>query len=170
MAVRDYIMETEKSLTSIIFQNAKWRERWGADDIQNWKSPQILQDLVPNGLSGFDKGGSPIVIVPFAGMDMWGLLHIVSRADIVRIALQKLEKYMKLAYDQSKIHGPEARQFIVIFDMDNFNLKQYVWRPATEVVISLIKMYADNYPEILKYCYIINGGYLLWYLVSYQNI
>lgn len=29
---------------------------------------------------------------------------------------------------------------------------------AAEVVISMIKMYEANYPEILKRCYIINGN------------
>lgn len=64
---------------------------------------------------------------------------------------------MKIALEQSKIHGPEARKFVVIFDMDNFNMKQYAWRPAAELVIQIIQMYSNNYPEILKYCCIING-------------
>lgn len=135
----------------------KFRERWNADEIDKWPTPQILLDLTPHGVSGFDKEGSPIIIIPFAGFDIWGLLHTVSRADIVRMTLQALESYMKLAYEQSKkMNNPACRQVVVIFDMDNFNLKQYVWRPAGEVVISLIKMYEANYPEILKCCYIIN--------------
>lgn len=64
---------------------------------------------------------------------------------------------MKIAYEQSKEHGSEARKFTVIFDMDNFSMKPYIYRPATEVVINTFKMYSDNYPEILKYCYVING-------------
>ena len=109
----------------------KWRERWGADDIENWQPPQILNDLTPKGISGFDKDGSPIIIIPFAGMDMWGMLHTVSRSDIVRLTLQCLENFMKLGLEQSKkTSNPSCRQFIVIFDMDNFNLKQYAWRPG----------------------------------------
>lgn len=64
---------------------------------------------------------------------------------------------MKNAYEKSKVHGPEARKFTVIFDMDNFSMKQYTYRPAAELVISVIQMYSNNYPEILKYCIIING-------------
>lgn len=65
--------------------------------------------------------------------------------------------YMKIAYEQSKTFGPEARKFVVIFDMDNFSMKQYAYRPAAELVINTFQMYSNNYPEILKYCYIING-------------
>lgn len=100
-------------------------------------------------------------MVPFAGMDMWGMLHTVSRADFIRSTIKILEHYMNIGYEQSKIHGPQARQFVVLFDMAGFNVKQYTWRPAAEVVIALIKNYEANYPEILKYCYIINGKCLL---------
>lgn len=65
---------------------------------------------------------------------------------------------MKLAFEQSKIYGPEARKFTVIFDMDNFSMKQYAYRPAAELVINTVQMYSNNYPEILKYCFIINGN------------
>lgn len=102
---------------------------------------------------------SAVIIVPFAGMDIWGMLHTVSRADFVRSTIKILEHYMNIGYEQSKKHGPEARQFVVLFDMAGFNVKQYTWRPAAEVVISLIKNYEANYPEILKCCYIINGKF-----------
>jgi hypothetical protein len=68
---------------------------------------------------------------------------------------------MKQAYEQSKVHGPEARKFVVIFDMDNFLMKQYAYKPAAELVINVVQMYSNNYPEILKYCYIINGDFLI---------
>lgn len=64
---------------------------------------------------------------------------------------------MKIAFEQSKTYGPEARKFIVIFDMENFSMKQYAYRPAAELVINIFQMYSLNYPEILKYCYVING-------------
>lgn len=65
---------------------------------------------------------------------------------------------MKIASEQSKTYGnPEARKFVVIFDMENFSMKQYVYRPAAELVINIFRTYSLNYPEILKYCYIING-------------
>lgn len=111
-------------------QSLKWRERWIVDDIANWKRPQPLIDYFPHGLSGFDKNGCPIIVIPFAGLDIWGLLHTVSRADFIRATIQALENYMKIGFEQSKIHGPGARQFVVVFDMEGFSIKQYTWRPG----------------------------------------
>lgn len=71
-----------------------------------------------------------VIVVPFAGMDMWGMLHTVSRADFIRSTIKTLEEYMTLAFEQSKKHGPQARQFVVLFDMAGFNVKQYTWRPG----------------------------------------
>lgn len=130
----------------------KWRERWNVDDIANWKTPRAIKEYSPHGLSGFDKEGSPsnyyiqntlllllliliklknlVIICPFAGMDMWGSLHAVSRADFIRATIQNLEFYMNIGMEQSKKHGPGARQFVILFDMKDFNLKQYTWRPG----------------------------------------
>lgn len=71
-----------------------------------------------------------VIIVPFAGMDIFGVLHTVSRADFIRSTIKVLETYMNLAFEQSVKHGPQARQFVVLFDMAGFNVKQYTWRPG----------------------------------------
>lgn len=108
----------------------KWRKRWGADDICNWKPPPALEKYCAVGSTGFDKEGAPILLIPFAGIDIYGLLHIVSRADLVRMTMKVLEENLACAFEQSKQYGYQSRQLIVIFDMSCFNLKQYLWRPG----------------------------------------
>lgn len=135
----------------------KWRQKWGVDELESWEAPAVFQKFIPVGTTGFDKEGSPIIFIPFAGIDIWGLLHSASKHDIIKNTIKLLEGFMRIAYEQSKEHGPEARKFVVIFDMDNFSMKQYAYRPAAELVINTFQMYSNNYPEILKYCYIING-------------
>lgn len=65
-----------------------------------------------------------VVVVPFAGFDVWGLLHSASRQDLVRAAIQILENNLDLS-DKTG-----ARQLVVVFDMEGFNLRQYAWRPG----------------------------------------
>ncbi|RVE43239.1 hypothetical protein evm_012119 [Chilo suppressalis] len=41
--------------------------------------------------------------------------------------------------------------------MEGFNMRQYAWKPAAEMVVTLLKIYEANYPEILKTCFIVNA-------------
>lgn len=135
----------------------EWRKQYEVEKLADWDPPQILYDHLPHGLCGFDKDGAPVIVVYFDALDLYGILHVVSRRDMIRITIKHLEEYLQICREQMQKHGPEAGQVVVIFDMQGFNLRQYLWRPAGEVVITLIQMYEANYPEILKTCYIINA-------------
>lgn len=52
-------------------------------------------------------------------------------------------------------------QMTVIFDLEGFNIRQYAWKPAAELVFTLLQIYEANYPEILKICFIVNGEFLI---------
>lgn len=138
-------------------ESMEWRRQWDVEKLSEWVPPQILKDYLPHGLSGFDKDGAPVIVVYFDALDLYGILHVVSRRDMIKVTIKYLEEYLKLCREQMQKHGPAAGQVVVIFDMQGFNLRQYLWRPAGEVVITLLQMYEANYPEILKTCYIINA-------------
>ncbi|XP_076233425.1 SEC14-like protein 2 [Calliopsis andreniformis] len=135
----------------------EWRKQWDVDKLSEWDPPQILKEYLPHGLCGFDKDGAPVIVVYFDALDLYGILHVVSRMDMIKITIKSLEEYLRICREQMQKYGPKAGQVVVIFDMQGFNLRQYLWRPAGEVVITLIQMYEANYPEILKTCYIINA-------------
>lgn len=73
----------------------KWREKWGADQIENWEPPAVFKDFTPYGTTGFDKEGSAIIIIPFAGIDIWGLLHSASKHDIIKNTIRLLEGQLR---------------------------------------------------------------------------
>ncbi|KAH8380316.1 hypothetical protein KR009_009926, partial [Drosophila setifemur] len=154
----------------------KTRAMWNVDNIEKWDPPRALQEFLPYGLMGYDNEGSPggfgitirknykqlmniisVLVCPFANFDMWGMMHCVTRFEFQKYLVLLLERFMKIAYEQSKKHGWRARQLVVFFDMQDVNLKQYAWRPAAECVISTVKQYEANFPELLKMCYIINA-------------
>ncbi|XP_054288769.1 SEC14-like protein 3 [Macrosteles quadrilineatus] len=134
----------------------KWREEWGVDALEEWQAPAVFDRYFPSGLSGYDKEGSPVVVLPFAGMDIWGMLHTVTKTDIIKATARQLERFLAEGRKQAKIHGPQAAQLVGVIDMTDFNLRQYAWRPAGELVVSMLQMYEANYPEILKACFIVN--------------
>ncbi|KAH8315764.1 hypothetical protein KR067_001072 [Drosophila pandora] len=137
--------------------NLKTRAMWNVDNIEKWDPPKALQEYLPYGLMGYDNEGSPILVCPFYNFDMWGMMHCVTRFEFQKYLVLLLERFMKVAYEQSLKHGWKARQLVVFFDMQDVNLKQYAWRPAAECVISTVKQYESNFPELLKMCYIINA-------------
>lgn len=47
----------------------KWREKWNVDQIETWQEPEVFANTYPHGTTGFDKEGSPIIFIPFAGID-----------------------------------------------------------------------------------------------------
>lgn len=133
-------------------QSMKWRLQWEVDTgLKDWTPPEVLQKYYPSGTSGVDKDGAPVVVVPFAGLDIVGILHSASKQDVIRMTIKILERNLKMAAETG------ANKVVVLFDMDGFTIRPYAWRPAGEIIISLIQMYEANYPEILKACYIINA-------------
>lgn len=79
------------NLDSKNLQSMKWREKWGVDEIDSWEPPPVFKEFTPYGTTGFDKDGSPVVFVPFAGIDIWGLLHSASKRDICKNTIKLLE-------------------------------------------------------------------------------
>jgi len=135
----------------------KWRDEWEVEKLKEWEPPEVFQKYYPSGSAGFDKEGSPVIIVPFAGLDMWGMMHTVSKTDFIKMTVKVLESYLSTGTEQAQKFGQAATKVVCIMDMENFNIRQYAWRPAGEVVVAMLQMYEANYPEILKDCYIINA-------------
>lgn len=73
----------------------KWREKWEVDTLEDWKAPKVCDEYCPHGTSGYDKEGSVIIIIPFAGIDIWGLLHSASKNDIIKYTIRTLESEFK---------------------------------------------------------------------------
>jgi len=121
----------------------KWREEWSINKDDGWKPPQVLVDYMPSGISGYDKEGSPVVVLPFAGFDVCGLLKSAPPKDMVRFLAQKLDSYLEVARQSSLKHGPKASQVCCIVDLTDFNLRQFTWRPGRSplYVIPVISPY-----------------------------
>jgi len=71
-----------------------------------------------------------VIIVPFAGLDIWGILHTVSKRDLIKMTIKTVESYLSLAAEQAQKFGQAAAKVVCIMDMENFNIRQYAWRPG----------------------------------------
>lgn len=75
-----------------------WREKWNVDQLEDWEPPSLFEKFIPQGTTGFDKGGSVVIIVPFHGVDIWGLLHSATKHDIVKNTIRLLESELYYNY------------------------------------------------------------------------
>ena len=72
-----------------------WRVKWEVDDLESWTPPKVCTEFCPHGTCGFDKDGSVLIIIPFSGIDIWGLLHSASKHDIIKYTIMTLESELK---------------------------------------------------------------------------
>jgi len=61
---------------------------------------------------------------------MWGMMHTVTKADFIKMTVKTLESYLSIATEQAQKFGQEAAKVVCIMDMENFNIRQYAWRPG----------------------------------------
>jgi len=61
---------------------------------------------------------------------MWGMMHTVSKGDFIRMTIKTLESYLSLAAEQAQKFDQAAAKVVCIMDMENFNIRQYAWRPG----------------------------------------
>lgn len=87
-------------------------------------------------------------------MDIYGMLHVITPQEYVKVTIKILDEYLKLAREQSKKHGQVANQLTVIFDMEGFNLKQYLWRPGkiSQVKPGMLRKFFDTNFLVIFYC------------------
>ncbi|XP_050537161.1 SEC14-like protein 2 [Daktulosphaira vitifoliae] len=146
-----------KAAETMLRNSMDWRQKWSINKDDGWVPSQLMIDYVPTGHCGYDKQGSPVIVIPFSGFDICGLIKSVSTQDMVRYLANKVDSFLEIARQSSLKNGPNASQIVVIVDLTDFNLKQFTWRPAGELIITLLQMYEANYPEILKAVYAINA-------------
>jgi hypothetical protein len=58
------------------------------------------------------------------------MMHCITKSDFIKMTIKTLELYLSIAQQQAEKFGQEASKVICVMDMDNFNIRQYAWRPG----------------------------------------
>ncbi|KAB7502612.1 hypothetical protein Anas_03483 [Armadillidium nasatum] len=56
-----------------------------------------------------------------------------------------------------KLKTPIGKQSLIL-DLESFTLRHVAWKPALDLWLALTPMLDLNYPEVLKYIYVVNSG------------
>ncbi|XP_033747667.1 SEC14-like protein 2 isoform X2 [Pecten maximus] len=145
-----------------------WREKNNVDTIlEDFESPEVLKKYFTGGTSGFDKEGCPIWVDPLGRLDFKGLMTSVKQRDMLLHKLCDLERFSKVMVDQSRKLGRVIDKETIIYDMEKVGMR-HLWKPGIDTFNQFVTLVEDNYPERLKFIFIINAPKIfpvIWKLV-----
>lgn len=143
---------------NLLREDVIWRTTNSMDTIlKTYKPPEVLQRYLPGGLFSHDKEAHPVWIMPFGDGDYRGMLQCHRKADICTHVTYLIEEIMEDLRNQTEKMGKVVDTLTVVFDFDNYSLRQlYCWQ-AIELARDLLTLYEGHYPETLAHAIIINA-------------
>ncbi|RXG69993.1 SEC14-like protein 2 [Armadillidium vulgare] len=152
-SARDWNFEKAEDMLT---KSLEWRKKWGMDSIESYSPPEVLKKAYPWGTVGTDRRGAYVIIALVGNFDVRGAIQSSTQGDRIKYVFKILENALKETRRVAEERGIHLDKNTVIFDMENFSIREFTWKPAIEFVIALLKMYEANYPETLRYAFVIN--------------
>ncbi|KAK3599065.1 hypothetical protein CHS0354_024391 [Potamilus streckersoni] len=147
------IMKAEEMIRA----HYKWREENQINTIlEDYKELDVIKKYYTGGHIGYDKKGSPVWIDPFGLIDMRGILHSCKKKEVIRNKVWVVESFYKSFREELEKTGRRREEIVVIFDLDKLG-PRHLWKPGVDVFNEILKMFEDQYPETLKYAFIVNA-------------
>ncbi|XP_040071328.1 SEC14-like protein 2 [Ixodes scapularis] len=154
LRARDFdVNKSEKLLRD----NILWRQRENIDSIiETYENPEVLRLYFPGGQCNRDREGRPFWLIRFGNADFKGMLQCVSKEALVKHVTYIVEKIIADMKAQSKKLGKLVDTITVVFDFDNFGIRQVYSHQVVEFVYLIMELYESYYPEMLEQCFVIN--------------
>ncbi|KAM7307370.1 SEC14-like protein 2 [Ixodes scapularis] len=147
----------------------KWRAEKDIGSItKTYKSSEVVRRYFPGGLFRHDRGGRPVWILPFGNGDFRGMLQCVPPQQIADEVVYTLERIQEEKRKQVEKMGTIEDSMTIVFDFDNFSLRQVYSLQVINCVRSMMTIYESHYPETLHRALLINApGFfpIFWKLI-----
>nr|XP_033812861.1 SEC14-like protein 2 isoform X2 [Geotrypetes seraphini] len=138
-------------------KHIEFRKHMGLDNILTiWQPPEVLRLFLSGGMCGFDREGHPIRYELIGPLDAKGLLFSASKQELIKTKVRDCEVLLEAANTQTEKLGRKIEEIVMIYDCEGLALK-HLWKPAIETYIELLIVYEENYPEYLKYLFVIKA-------------
>ncbi|XP_021368394.1 SEC14-like protein 2 isoform X3 [Mizuhopecten yessoensis] len=131
-----------------------WREKHNVDTIlEDFESPDVVKKYFTGGTSGFDKEGCPIWVDPLGRLDF-------------KVPCRKITAESGCV-NMGGLLGKLIDKETIIYDMEKVGMR-HLWKPGIDTFNQFVTLVEDNYPERLKFIFIINAPKIfpvIWKLV-----
>lgn len=165
-AARDFDVAKAENL---LREDIKWRaEKDIRSFTKTYKSSEVVRRYFPGGLFRHDRGGRPVWILPFGNGDFRGMLQCVPPQQFADEVVYTLERIQEEKRKQVEKMGTIEDSMTIVFDFDNFSLRQVYSLQVINLVRSMMTIYESHYPETLHRALIINApGFfpIFWKLI-----
>ncbi|CAN7985274.1 unnamed protein product [Ixodes hexagonus] len=166
LRARDFdVNKSEKLLRD----NFIWRKQNKVDSmIETYENPEVLRLYFPGGQCNHDRDGRPLWILRFGNADFKGMLQCVTKEALVKHVTYMIEKVVADLKVQSEKLGKVVETVTVVFDYDNFSIRQVYSFQVIEFTHLLLVLYENYYPEMLEQCLLINAPsffHIFWKIV-----
>ncbi|KAG0421186.1 hypothetical protein HPB47_002909, partial [Ixodes persulcatus] len=154
---------------NLLREDIKWRaEKDIRSFTKTYKSSEVVRRYFPGGLFRHDRGGRPVWILPFGNGDFRGMLQCVPPQQFADEVVYTLERIQEEKRKQVEKMGTIEDSMTIVFDFDNFSLRQVYSLQVINLVRSMMTIYESHYPETLHRALIINApGFfpIFWKLI-----
>lgn len=160
-----------KEAKKMLVEHIAWRKKHEVDSIlEDYQPPKVFLEYFPGGFVDCSPDRRPVLIVPVGQADFKGLLEAASRADLLRHCIYLLESQEELKRKLTEQNGgPRIQTMHVVADMEGFSFWQLSSLEVVSALTEVVRMYEDNFPEILEEAYIVNAPSLfpiLWNIIK----
>ncbi|CAD5120714.1 DgyrCDS9273 [Dimorphilus gyrociliatus] len=140
----------------MIRNSMEYRAQNDMINIDKYDPPEVIKRYSATGLFPTSKDGYPFQWELFGRLDMKGLMYSCKKSDLEMNTISQAYKMEKYCRQQTVKMNKLIDGIIVIFDMEKCGTS-HLWRSGIQMYMYLVQLLEDNYPEMVKYLYVINA-------------